>query len=55
MIGATADNYDWTRIHRTVGGVQLAASLVGLIFLGVGAVKMRRSQIGRQDLSSPRA
>jgi hypothetical protein len=53
VVGAIVDNDDWTRIHRTVGGAQLAVTIVGLICLAVGAVKMRRSLIGRQGASSP--
>jgi hypothetical protein len=48
-LALVAEQYDWTRIHRTVGAAGLVLDIPGLICIGVGLFKLRRrSRVDRQ-------
>jgi hypothetical protein len=52
-LGMVADQYGWTRIHRTIGAVGLALDIAGLIGIGVGVFKVwRRSRTDRQKVNA---
>jgi hypothetical protein len=52
-VSLVAHQHDWTRIHRTVGVVELALAAAGLICTGVGLFKVRRrSRVDREQATA---
>jgi hypothetical protein len=52
-LDVVADQYGWTRIHRTIGAVGLALDMACLICIGVGRFKLwRRSDADRQKVNA---
>jgi hypothetical protein len=52
-LSMVAHQYGWTRIHRTIDVVGLAFDTVGLICIGAGLFKVRRSsRTGQQKVNA---